>query len=266
MSVDLFRFVEGDLSWTLTSADVDHSYGADSSGAEIYTSTSMGRTTAETRTEIAKSSIDVYLPIDHELSQRWVAGFLDTPVSLTVFDHDPEGDTNAIWKGRLSSMKPESSKMTLGFESIYTSLRRAGLRRQYQRTCPHLLYGRGCNLSADDFAINAIATAVSGTSVTVHLTSDTAQVDGYFSGGMMEAPDGSLRFILNHVGDVLTLARQSENLVEVFASDPGAATLRLFPGCDRDIATCDSKFGNLLNNGAFPYIPINNPFNGTPIV
>jgi hypothetical protein len=37
-------------------------------------------------------------------------------------------------------------------------------------------------------------------------------------------------------------------------------------GCDRTFATCQSKFGNSLNFGGFPWIPVKNPFAGDSIV
>lgn len=258
MSVDLYRFVEGGLTWTLTSADKDYLYGASSADAELYVSTAMGRSSPETRRELSKANLEVYLPLRHELSRRWLPGFIDTPVTLTVFDHDPDGDTNTIWKGRLAALKPDAALMALSFESVFTSMRRSGLRRKFQRSCPHVLYRPGCNLSRDDWAINALVIAVNGTTVTVHLTSDAAQVDGYFVGGMIEAPDTTLRFITGHTGASLTLIRIFEGLS---AGD----SVRLFPGCDRSKETCNSKFGNLDNNGSFPYIPINNPFGGSAI-
>lgn len=258
MIVDLYRFVENDLAWTLTSADTDYTYGATSDGAELYVSTPLGRSTPELRSEIQKANLSIFLPLTHELSLRWLRGFLDSAITLTIFEHDPDGDTNVIWKGRLAGLKPDSTRMVFSFESVFTSLRRTGLRRKYQRNCPHVLYQGGCRLNADDWAINALVTAVNGTAVTVHLTSDSAQADGTFIGGMLEAPDSSLRFITGHVGAALTLIRPSETLVI-------GDHVRLFPGCDRSLAVCNGRFNNLVNNGAFPYIPINNPFGGSAI-
>ena len=39
-----------------------------------------------------------------------------------------------------------------------------------------------------------------------------------------------------------------------------------YPGCDHTLATCAAKFGNQLNYGGFPYIPVKNPFTGDAIV
>ena len=39
-----------------------------------------------------------------------------------------------------------------------------------------------------------------------------------------------------------------------------------YPGCDHTLSTCADKFGNQLNYGGFPYIPVKNPFAGDAIV
>ena len=70
---------------------------------------------------------------------------------------------------------------------------------------------------------------------------------------------GVPRMITNHSGDTITLS----------AVLPGLAVgvaLEAFAGCDRTFATCQSKFGNSLNFGGFPWIPAKNPFAGDSIV
>jgi hypothetical protein len=50
---------------------------------------------------------------------------------------------------------------------------------------------------------------------------------------------------------------------------PGLAVgnaFEAFAGCDRSFSTCQSKFGNSLNFGGFPWIPPKNPFAGDSIV
>ena len=39
-----------------------------------------------------------------------------------------------------------------------------------------------------------------------------------------------------------------------------------FAGCDRSFSTCQSKVGNALNFGGFPWIPAKNPLAGDSIV
>ena len=53
---------------------------------------------------------------------------------------------------------------------------------------------------------------------------------------------------------------------QVVADAAGSVPFEAFAGCDRTFATCQSKFGNSLNFGGFPWIPVKNPFAGDSIV
>lgn len=264
---ELYRFVEGSSVWTVTSGDSSEVYNG-----ETYIPVTIGRSEAESKNELSRANLQITVDLDNAMGRRWLKNILDEVVSLTLFSKDG-ADVAVIWKGRLSSVKPEEIAITLVFESIFTSLRRPGLRAKYQRSCPHALYGRGCFLNKEDWAVTDVVTNVAGATVVMPIAA--TYPTGYFTSGMIEAPDGTLRFIINHVGDTLTLIRALDPLTAAFAEAGyglsygeyfGGVKARIFPGCDRTKETCDSKFNNLLNMGGFPYIPIKNPFSGSSIV
>lgn len=273
MKKELYRFTEGVDVWTITSADSDEVYDA-GSGDETYVSTTIGRNEVESKNELSRANIEVSLSIDDPMARRWMRQIVDDVVTLTIFSKNG-GDVNVVWKGRLSSVKPESAAITLIFESIFTSLRRSGLRKKYQRSCPHILYGRGCKLDKEDFATDGAMTSISTDGQVLTVPEAAAFADGYFTAGMVEAPDGTLRFVTNHSGSSLTLIRPIQSLIEAFATSGygvnygafyGGVAVRIFPGCTRSKEVCNSKFDNLNNYGGFPYIPLKNPFNGSSIV
>jgi len=260
MSIELYRLVEGSNVWTLTSGDKEVTYNA-----EVYTPIPIGRSQIETVQDMAKAYLEVTIGLDDTLATRWLPSIIDKIVSLTVFSHT-EDETIVIWKGRMSAVKPERSTLTLVFENVFTSLRRPGLRQRYQRTCPHVLYGRGCNLDAGDFAIATDIASVNG--VLVESVEAALRPNGFFTGGMVEATDGSRRFIVSHVGATLRLIRPLESLQEEYDQsviDMTTLNINIYPGCDRSPETCDSRFSNILNYGGFPNIPGKNPFDGEPI-
>jgi len=87
--------------------------------------------------------------------------------------------------------------------------------------------------------------------------------DDYFTGGFLEfyyAEGGynEIRMINNHTG---TLIEMDDVIPTLVAGD----TVRIYPGCDHSLATCDAKFSNSLNYGGFPFVPLINPFDGSPI-
>lgn len=266
---ELYRFTEGSQVWTFTSSDADEIYSG-----ETYHSITIGRDECEQKNELSKANINVTVSLDNEMGRRWVKSILDIAVGLTIFSKDVEsGDISVIWKGRLASVKPDVSSIKLVFESVFTSLRRPGLRGKYQRSCPHVLYGRGCNLNKDDFAVNGPITAINGVKVTAPAAA--LQPDGFYNAGMIEGPDGALRFVVQHVGTQLTLIRPLDSLGEGLVNSGygygyglayGQFTANIYPGCDRTKETCSSKFANLNNYGGFPFIPLDNPMAGSSIV
>ncbi len=261
--VDLFRFVEANsgLVWTLTNSDIEQSYNA-GSGVETYDPVAIGRGQIEQKQEITKANVDITLDLTHELAVRQLTVMSENQLFLTIFTK--EGATVGVsWKGRLQSVRPGETSLLMSFESIFTSLRRPGLRARFQRSCRHALYGRGCRLDPEDFATVGSCTAMSSTVLTV--TEAGLQADGYYVGGMLRAPDGTLSYIIGHTGTTITLQRTSAGLRTALEGGlPFSVTL--YPGCGHNRDDCKNKFNNLLNYGGFDWIPTKNPMGGSSIV
>lgn len=261
---DLYRIVIGERVWTLTSGDEEVEHGSGPLGAmELYVPVAMGRSGVTIKNELAKSNVEVRLPLTHEISVMVLGSWLETKTTLTIFRVRAVG-TSTIWKGRLTGSQPDNSFCKLVFESIFTSMRRPGLRARFQKSCRHALYGRGCTLDPEDFATAATLSAITGRTLTVPAAA--GEVDGFFSGGMVKAPDGTLTYITKHEGTQLELNRISAGMAAAFSeSGPGLA-ITIYPGCDHAYATCETKFANDDNYGGFDYIPTKNPMGGSSIV
>lgn len=255
--IDLFRITDGTTVWAMTSADADQEYLG-----ERYVATPMGRSNIEIKNEVAKGKLEVRVPVGHELAVTLLSQFAEQIMTITMFTLRDEPEV--AWKGRLAGLKPAEESLTLVFESIFTSMRRPGLRARFGKTCRHALYGRGCLLDPEDFALAATVTAL--TSSTVTSPEADGQVDGYFTGGMLRSPGGILSFIISHSGTAIRLQRTSYDLVKTFAEDGVGMDITLYPGCDHTRSTCHTKFNNRLNYGGFDWIPQKNPMGGNSIV
>lgn len=261
---ELYRFTEQGSTdvWTYTSGDDTVTYNA-GDGDEDYIPVSIQRSEVESRNELSRANLEVQVSLTNEAGLRWLADNGELLVGLTVFEKDVLGTVSVIWKGRLAGVIPGMESIVLKFESIFTSLRRPGLRARYQKSCRHPLYGRGCNLNAEDFAVAGTCTALTGLVATV--TEASAQPDGYYIGGMLRTPDGVLVYITGHTGAAITLQRQSFNLQQ--AAEGGFPfDVTIYPGCPHDRNSCNTKFNNLLNYGGFDFIPQKNPMGGSSIV
>lgn len=260
---ELFRFVEGSLIDTQTSGNAPVTYDA-GDGDETYTPYAIGRGVVEVKNELSKASLEITLALNNPVAQRYLSTIVDTVMTLTVFQQT-NATTNVVWKGRLQKVKLNNKKVSLIFESIFTSMRRPGLRARWQKNCRHSIYGPGCGVDKAAFAFNDDVADCDG--VTVTMTDLSLFDDGYFTGGMIETLDNNvLRYVLNHSGNVLTLARPFEHLQALFDAGPPPLAVNLYPGCAKNLATCIDRFNNVLNYGGFPWIPNKNPMGGSSIL
>jgi hypothetical protein len=248
--IKLYRFTEDSLIWTLTSSNKTQTYNG-----ETYTKATIGHSQIKSSPDKNGSTIDIIVDLDNVMARHWFVNAIDTVVNLEIFKVD-DGIVTVDWQGRLTATKPDDSKLTLVFDSGFSQVRRIGLRDQYQKICPHVLYGRGCFKNKADVAIAGTVATISGSTVTVSAAS--SKPDGYFNAGMIADSAGVLRFVTSHVGTVLILTRPLDSLTV-------GMSVNLYPGCARTTAACKDTFNNLANFGGFPWIPSINPYDGTPI-
>lgn len=260
---ELFRIVEGDNVFTYTSQK-----GATTYNGETYEPLPIGRGQVDSKTQLEKASVDIKVPLDSDLGQHFKMSSVDEVVTLTIY-RDEDGGVSTFWKGRLAQPSTTGRELTLTFESVFTSLRRPGLRARYQKSCRHVLYGRGCGLNMEDYAVTVQITAINGTVVTV----DDAGSASYL-GGMIRAPSGVLRGLIAQSGNVLTMLRPWQELVDTFNGSGygmsyggayGGLSATIYRGCKHTLEDCKTftkmpdgstnADGNIDNYGGYPWIP-----------
>lgn len=225
-----------------------------------YVSTQINRASVEVTSEVSKSELKLELPRDSQLAIGFLGQLTDTPTTIVVkrvHMTDVDLELNIYWRGRVVSAKAVGHLVELTCESIFTSMKRHGVRARYQRNCRHTLFSYDCGLSQTAWETNGTILGVSGTIVTI--AEAALQVDGYYVGGMIRIPGGGSRLITNHVGVDLTLNRYLDAFV-------AGASVKITPGCDHLRTTCTNKFNNIENFGGFPFMPLKNPFGGTSLV
>jgi hypothetical protein len=253
--VELFRIIcEADV-WTMTSHDVNQIYNS-GTGDEVYLKTAISRTEMESKSQLTKASVTINIPIDHPLANYMLITYFEQSVTMTIFEKI-DSNVSVFWKGRLSNIQPSNTTLSLVFESIFTSLRRPGLRATFQRTCRFALYGKGCLLDPAAFAIPGVVSTIVSNVLTIPAAA--AFANGYFLGGMLAAPDGTLSYITGHIGSDITVQRISKSMLTSFELTGAATAVTIYPGCDHSRMTCHEKFNNVLSYGGFDWIPSKNP-------
>jgi len=254
--VELYDFSISGTHYRYTSSDGDVSYGGNT-----YTAVPIARNAIEATSETARLALEI--TCDRSLGV--LALFSTMPPEEVVAValrrlNAGDGEAITLWMGRILNVTWNSAAAEIHCESVYTSLKRVGLRRLYQKGCPHVVYGAGCALDRNTFKAVKTVSSVAGTVIT--LGSMGAFADGYFAGGYLEWESVTgyfeRRAIRSQVGAVVTLSFPLPGLA-------ASASVNLYPGCDHTLVTCNTKFSNRLNYGGMPHWPSKNPFDGTII-
>jgi len=271
----LYQFVEGDQIWRFTSRATTWTSAGSGGDTITWEPAAVAHGDVVQTSEIERGRLELTWPLSHLFARRFLAPLGNTPVTLTIFRGHEQvlGETVAHWKGRVVGAEVEGQRILLQAESIFSTLRRAGVRAKYQRLCRHALYGRGCRLDIALSWLTGTVTAATGGGLTMTIPEAAAEPSGWYRGGVLRFGP-QLGFITGHSGTAITLSRPIPEIVAALTApgvDPvSGATLPvladLAPGCDLRAATCAAKFGNLANFGGFPEIPGRNPFGGGSIV
>lgn len=254
--VELYEFVQGPQQWYYTSCSSPISRLGIS-----YTPMSVSRDRVKVSGDIFKDGVKLSFNRGDAFANQFLAFAPEDVTTVTILrGHygDPDEQYIVYWKGRVVGAKVSGNQIDVECESVFTSIKRPGLRARFEYGCRHTLYLSGCGVDKEAYRFNGQATAITG-GLNVAVAGASLQPDGYYAGGMLVTVAGVPRFITGHVGGVVTLARP---LADLAVGD----TVALYPGCDHLKETCKNKFNNLDNFGGFPFIPGRNPFDGSSIV
>lgn len=254
----LYEFALGAAKWRYTSSDEDvilrgYKWSAvpiSDDGVKI-----TGEATTDGLTITAPSSITP------------VQMFNGTPPS-TIFMlriyHYHEGDADSVlaYVGEVLQVnQTEPGTATISCDTISASMQRDGLRLGWQRTCPYALYDPlTCQVPKPLHAIDTMIFEVSGNDVRLQGIDDMAT--GLLDGGFLEwtHPTRGIerRGIEQQVGNQCAIFGLADGLYY-------GLKVKAYPGCDRKVATCQTKFNNLDNFGGVPDMPGKSPFDGSPV-
>ncbi len=254
--IELYEFSVYGTAHRYTTASVDQDVLT-----HTYTSTPMSRTEIEETNEIPRNDLTITVPRDFP-----ILDFFDSSppsdVILLKVTRLHRGDSTPVpwWSGRVLNGRREGNQGLLTCESIYTSLSRPGLRRQYSRLCPHVLYGAACKAVDSGFKVDTPLDSVDSITLTAAVLATFP--DAKFAGGLLEWEQSpgvvQRRGIKSHVGNTILITHPMAGLA-AFAS------VSIFFGCKHTLDDCRDTFSNTDNYGGFPYIQAINPMGATTV-
>lgn len=211
-----------------------------------------------------KSRMTVTVPTESEIAELFRVYPPGRVVTLTIRGghlSDPDAEFPVIWVGRVISSargKDQETEVELTCEPANTSLRRTGLRRNYQYACPHVLYSQGpglCNADIVRATVPAVVSAKTVATVTLEPGWPGTFPPEKFVGGMLVWVTPSRterRTILGVSGDTLRLTGPTPELA---VTDSVEVNL----GCNRQLSDCEFLHLNPVNYGGQPFIPKKSP-------
>ncbi len=252
--VELYRFTVGTEVFTYCSSSTDVIYND-----ETYTSAPIKRSATSQESESAHDTLTVSVGIDNAVSQLFLLGSPEQVVGLTIFRMHLGGEgAVCIWKGRVTLAKWNENRCEFSCESIFSKQKQAGRGPRYTKQCRVDLYGLQCGVDKSTVAVAGTASAIDASLTIVSSDATAAFAAGYFVGGMLQTASGAARTIIRQSGSALTVSSP------IMGLEIGSA-ITIYPGCDRSLATCNSKFGNIANYRSFAWIPSDNPFVGSVV-
>lgn len=251
--VEMYKFTVGSQTYSITSSDIEII-----NASLTYQREPLELANIVQSLEREQNEIILQMPRDFVVAKLFVEILPPYLIDLTIFRrHVGDSETRAWWNGSVVGVnfKP-GSIAEMRCVPLSDAFRTQGLSRQWQVTCNHMLYDPDtCTVNPDSFKVTTAVSAISENTITSAMFA--LQPDGYYTGGFVRrVVNGDLRFVIGHVGSVLTLWAPFDGMAVTEQVDA-------FAGCAHDIITCNSKFGNKANHGGFTTVPPKNLFLGS---
>lgn len=214
---------------------------------------------------VAKQSLDrqiltVTVASDNPVAELFRVYPPSQAVILTIRQgnrNDPDTQYMVCWTGRTTSSSFSDSAVELSCEPISTSMKRTGLRRNYQYSCPHVLYGDDCRASKLAATTEAFVQSIVNSTLVIAPTWGDAANQQQYVNGMIEWVDDKNN---TQIRSLLRLAGERTFLMGGVAPTLSAnMQVKLIKGCDRNMAACLNIHRNIKNFGGQPWIPTKNP-------
>ena len=155
-----------------------------------------------------------------------------------------------IRKGKIGNVKAGKAAFNAEMRGMTQALQQS-IGRIYSASCDANLGDERCGVTIGMYTVTGAVTTA--TSAKVFTDSARAEANGYFDGGLLTWTSG-----LNN-GYKMEVKTFSSYVFTLHQAMPNATqigdTYSVHTGCDKSIATCGSKFSNVINFRGFPHIP-----------
>jgi hypothetical protein len=267
--IELFMFVYGTTVssyYAYTNAEQPITVNDPQRGPVTYNPIPIKRGVVASSGTLDKTNLEVRTPHDSEISLMYVLAPPAVEVALFIRQaHIDEPENFVVWVGRIRSVSREGMEARMQCEPAQTSIKRNGLRRNWQYGCVLPLYGPNCRAQMDRHTYPNPIKGIVGNVVELapgwH-PNDAAWAE-FFTGGMIRwagAHGPEYRTILNVDNEnFLTIGGQ---IVELEIG----MTIDCIIGCNHRQDHCIDLHDNIANYGGQDWIPLENPVRTNPFI
>jgi uncharacterized phage protein (TIGR02218 family) len=255
--IRLFRFqVDQNRFFRYTDNDRDVQFDD-----ETFTAIPIDSPDTSSTTLLENDTYEITMPKVADMAEYLKAYPPSFVMRAEVFMLHPERapeDRRRVFIGKIVGVSTRGAEAIVSCDTLDSSFRNPGLRRTYQRQCPHVLYGPACRAAKVplDLVVLPLTAGINTLALEDFPVSEDA---AHYLGGQIEwsIPDGKV------VRNIIQSYRDGTSLRLALAGPANTAlpgsTVSIFKGCERTEESCTERFDNILNYGGQPWIPLENP-------
>ena len=164
---------------------------------------------------------------------------------------DTSAGTIKLFEGRLIEPEFDRNTIQVSVASDLDDLNVQMPRNLYQPSCSNTLFDSACGLLRENFVVT---TSIESNSTQSRILCSTNQPQGWFTQGVVEfmqgANKGLKRTVRMHESGALLLTLPLLEMPKV------GEVIKIYPGCDKRLETCDNRFNNRSRFRGAPFIPV----------
>jgi hypothetical protein len=233
---------------------------------KVWTREAIQRSELKSDGSLNKAAVTVRVPQENAIAALFTYYPPSYVVTLRILEGhfgDTDREFLVVFSGRLLNCEIEGVEAALTCEPSSTSMKRPGLRRNYQRQCPLVLYGSKCRATKTPYVCTVVGFA---DGVLTATPGAPLPLDGApFSNGIAEWVDPETG--RTEIRAILQAEEVGAN-VEFTLSGPMTnppAQFTAYKGCAHTEQSCIEWHDNQLNYGGQLWIPFKNPIGTTSV-
>lgn len=226
-------------------------------GDPVWKAVPISRDEIEQTSKAERTGLVIHLPVDTDLAMLYGDYPPATVCTCKIYSGhltDPYLQFHVIWAGRVLSTVKNENEIDVSCDSLLVSLKRPGIKRNFQYACPLVLYGKYCRANKKPFPVEVVE-VINGKSLLIK--SDWNQgVD------FAKFTNGTLVWQGDYGLETRTLGTVSDKQLQIRGSlryIKAGTKCNIYLGCNHLMSDCENLHNNVVNFGGQPWIPLKNP-------